>query len=281
MAEKITCDPANPRGDGVVDVWQEKCTVRFGSIDKSDKMTLDAVFKFFQEAAICHAENLGVGREDMARTKQGWILSRITVLIDKRPNYWETVTVKSWPRGFEKLFAIRDYQIIDSNNNAVVSARSGWLIVDMDKRRPLRPQAVMDAMPQNEGFNALSPEVCAITGLAERSDLQKVSERKALYTDVDYNGHVNNVRYIEWIQDTLDPQLLEKAKKIRIDINYLNEILSGETAEIFSAPIQDDDFAAKAAGAAETAGTNQAFAFEGRKTENGQAAFRAELRIYL
>jgi len=270
MAESIMCDPANPKGTGIVDVWQEKCNVRFGSIDKSDKLTLDAVFKFFQEAAICHAENLGVGREDMARTKQGWILSRITVLVDKRPNYWETITVKSWPRGFEKLFAIRDYQITDSNGSAVVSARSGWLIVDIEKRRPLRPQAVMDVLPQNEGFNALSQDACAITGLAERNDLQKKAERKALYTDVDYNGHVNNVRYIEWIEDTLDLQLLEKSQKMRIDINYLNEILSGETVEIFSAPIQED-----------TSGANHAFAFEGRKSETGQAAFRAELRIFL
>ncbi|GBU27675.1 hypothetical protein R84B8_01212 [Treponema sp. R8-4-B8] len=70
----MNCDPANPKGTGIVDVWQESAPVRFGAIDKSDRLTLDAVFNFFQEAAICHAENLGVGREDMARTGQVWII---------------------------------------------------------------------------------------------------------------------------------------------------------------------------------------------------------------
>jgi len=265
MAEIKNCDPANPKGTGFVDVWQETAPVRFGAIDRSDRLTLDAVFQFFQEAAICHAENLGVGREDMARTKQAWILSRMSVLVKRRPKYFETIKIRTWPRGGEKLFVIRNYEIRDNNDTAVVSSRSAWLVVDMEKRRPLRPQTVMEGIPLNEGLESLAPEENGAASLAERGDLQKAAERMALYTDIDYNGHVNNVRYVQWIEDTLDPQLLEKADKMRLDINYLNEILLGEVVDIFSAPVL---------------GENNAYAFEGRKKESGQAAFRAELRLY-
>ena len=258
----MTCNPADPKGSGFVDIWQETLPVRFGAIDRSDRLTLDAVFQFFQEAAICHAENLGVGREDMARTGQAWILSRMSVLVDRRPNYCETITVRSWPRGGEKLFAMRNYDIRDEDDKAVVSARSAWIILDMEKRRPLRPQFIMDNLPQNEGIDSFPLDAGGTAALAERGNLQKAADRKALYTDIDYNGHVNNVRYIQWIEDTLDPQLLEKANKMRFDINYLNEILGGETVEILSTSIDNEN----------------AFAFEGRK--NGQAAFRAELRLY-
>jgi acyl-ACP thioesterase len=268
----MKCDPANPKASGIVDVWQEIFPVRFGVIDKSDRLTLDAVFQLFQEAAISHAENLGVGREDMARTGQVWILSRISVLVDRRPKYCETVTVRSWPRGGEKLFAMRDFDIRDKDDIAAVSARSAWIIVDMEKRRPLRPQSVMDNLPKNEGLNALAPEAGGTAALAERNGLQKAAERKALYTDVDYNGHVNNVRYVQWIEDALDPRLLEKAEKMRLDINYMNEILGGETIEILTAPVEDENSGSPAAASA--------FAFEGRKKETGQAAFRAELRLW-
>jgi acyl-ACP thioesterase len=224
------------------------------------------VFQFFQEAAISHAENLNVGREDMARTGQVWILSRMSVLVERRPKYCETVTVRSWPRGGEKLFAMRNYDIRDKDDVPVVAARSAWLIVDLEKRRPLRPQSVMDSLPKNEGLDSLPPEAGGAASLKERDNLQKAAERKALYTDVDYNGHVNNVRYIQWIEDSLDPLLLEKAEKMRFDINYLHEILGGETVEIMSAPVENDE-------------CKDAFAFEGRKTD-GQAAFRAELRLW-
>ena len=260
-------DTSNPKGSGIVDIWQELVPVRFGLIDKSDRLTLDAVFQLFQEAAISHAENLGVGREDMARTGQVWILSRMSVLVNRRPNYRETVTVRSWPQGWEKLFAIRNYEIRDRDNIAVVSSRSAWIIIDIEKRRPLRPQAVMDFLPQNEGIYALPQEAKGAAGLEERGNLKKAAEIKALYTDLDYNGHVNNVSYIKWIEDTLEPQVLEKAGKMRLDINYLQEILDGETVEIMSAPVVDD--------ACQTA-----FAFEGRKIECGQAAFRTELRLW-
>ena len=267
----MMCNAANPKGSGMVDVWQETYPVRFGLIDKSDRLTLDAMFQFFQEAAISHAENLYVGREDMSRTGQGWVLSRISVMADRRPNYGETITVRSWPRGGEKLFALRDFDIRDKDDIPVVSARSGWLIVDLEKRRPIRPQSVMDNLPQNEGLNALSWGPAA---LAEQSILKSaeasVTKRKALYTDVDFNGHVNNVSYIKWIEDILEPQFLERASKMRLDINYTNEIICGEAVELLSAPIQD----------ANGGGAN-AFAFEGRKTETGQTAFRAELRLYV
>jgi len=263
----MTCNPANPKGTGIVDIWQETYPVRFGSIDTSDRLTLNAMFQFFQEAAISHAENLGVGREEMARTGQVWILSRMSVLVERRPKYGEIITVRSWPRGGEKLFAIRNYDILGKDGNALVSARSAWLIVDIEKHRPLRPQAIMENMPANEGLDSLPPEEKGTAGLAERGNLQKAAQRKAVYSDMDFNGHVNNVRYIQWIEDTLDPLLLGKAEKMRFDINYLNEVRGGETVEILSAP------------AAEEENYSSAFAFEGRKIENGQAAFRAELRI--
>jgi acyl-ACP thioesterase len=260
----MTCNAADPKADGIVDIWQETLPVRFGAIDRSDRLTLSAVFQFFQEAAISHAENLGVGREDMAKTGQVWILSRMSVLVDRRPNYRETITVRTWPRGGEKLFAIRDFDILGKNGSAAVSARSAWVILDMEKRRPLRPQSVMDALPQNEGINALPPDCAGPSGLEERGNLQKAGERAALYTDIDYNGHVNNVRYIQWIEDTLGPQVLESAEKMRLDINYMNEILAGEAVEILYAPIENEKLS---------------FAFEGRKKESGQPAFRVELRL--
>jgi acyl-ACP thioesterase len=249
-------------------VWTERCLIRFSAIDKSDSMTLDSIFNFFQEAAISHAENLGVGRQAMAQSNQVWMLSRMSVKVDRRPRYGETVTVRTWPRGAEKLFTYRDYDILDADGQAAVRARSSWIIIDINKRRPMRPQTLVDTMPHNEGLDALP----AAIGLEENPSLQKCREHPALYTDVDYNGHVNNISYIRWIEDAINPELLEQAKQMRLDINYLNEVLRNEITGIWAAPIEITPIAG------ETPPPAQAFAFEGRK-EN-QAAFRAELRLW-
>jgi acyl-ACP thioesterase len=245
-------------------IWSENCAVRFNAIDASDSLTLNAALDFFQEAAISHAQNLGVGREAMAQANQVWILSRMSVWVARRPRYGETVTVRTWPRGGEKLFALRDYDIRGADTNPAICARSCWIIIDIEKRRPVRPQSVMESMPLNEGLDALD----AAVALAENPSLQKTSERRALYTDMDYNGHVNNVSYIRWIEDAMDPALLETAKQMRLDINYLNEVVLNDLIGIRMAPLE--------AGS----GAHHAFALEGRKEQENQPAFRAELRLW-
>jgi acyl-ACP thioesterase len=253
-----------------MDIWTETYPVGFTAVDESDGLTLAAAFDYFQEAAIRHAENLGVGRDPMAALGQGWVLSRISVAMRRRPRQTEPVTVRTWPRGWEKLFAIRDFDIQDGDGTPLAIARSRWLIVDLEKRRPLRPQAIMGKLPLNEGLDAL-PE--GGKGLDPVLGMERAAERTAVYSDIDFNGHMNNARYVQWIQDITEPGTLGQAKAMRLDINYLREVKLGETLELWKAPLPE-----------QSPGQNPfrggvSLAVEGRR--DGEAAFRAELRLDL
>jgi acyl-ACP thioesterase len=250
----------------MIDIWREEFTVKFGAVDRSDRLTLAAVFDMFQELAINHAENLGAGRGALAAARQGWVLSRMSVVVDSRPKWGETLTARSWPRGADRLFAVRDYDI-QSGDRTLARGRGDWLILDLDRRRPLRVQPVIGNFPQNNGIDALPGSPPALDA---RENLEKAGERRAAYSDIDYNGHVNNARYILWIQDLAGAEILETADRARLDINYLSEILYGETIELWSAGI-DPAFPGGDYGCA--------LAFEGRRASGGQAVFRAELRI--
>jgi acyl-ACP thioesterase len=189
-------------------------------------MRLDAAFDLFQEAAMNHAEYLGVGKAAMLEKGEVWILSRMSLVFEKRPTFLQNVTVRSWPRGSNHLFAVRDYDIRDEADTVLARARSGWLILDAEHHRPMRPEAVMSQFPKNEGLDAL---LDGAGGLKAHPNLAKAGTHTACYTDIDGNGHVNNARYIEWIQNALDAALLTKANELRIDVNYLNETKLGET----------------------------------------------------
>jgi acyl-ACP thioesterase len=243
----------------MLNFWEGSFPVHFSAIDKSDRLTLAAAFDYFQEAAINHAEHIGIGREAMAQAGQAWILSRMSVVFARRPAYREPIVVRSWAKGWEKLFALREYDIRDASGNIIVQGSSSWIILDIEKRRPLRPQSIMDALPLNKDLDGL---LGGAVGIEAAKNLQKSGERRALYSDIDYNGHVNNIRYIEWIQDIADPELLENADKMRLDINYLGELKLGEVAELWTAPQE---------------AASPALAFEGCREE--QAVFRAKLLL--
>ncbi|MCL2008521.1 MAG: thioesterase [Treponema sp.] len=259
-----------------MDIWRETTTVRFECIDRSDRLTLTGIFGYFQEAAINHATVLGVGREAMETSKQGWVLSRLSLFVKRRPRYRETIEVSSWPRRWDKLFALRDYAIKDDTGDMLVRGRSAWLVLDIEKRRPLRAQTVMEPMPPNEGIDAF-PEGAA--GLRIVDNLEKAGERIALYSDIDYYGHANNVRYVQWMQDASDIDIHTNASQIRLDINYLSEVLPGQTVEIWSAPIAE--FPGPGSSKAHPDPQGPSFAFEGRRPgaagEPATAVFRAEL----
>ncbi|MDR2181133.1 MAG: acyl-ACP thioesterase [Treponema sp.] len=259
-----------------MDIFSEKLKVRFADIDASDTLTIAATFDYFQEAAISHAEILGVGRDAMTTGGQVWVLSRLSVFMERRPRFGEPVTVRSWPRGPNRLFAVRDYDILGENGEPAVRGRGAWLILDLEKRRPLRPQQATERLPRNEGIDSLpgpAPGNEAPPGLAASSPPPAAS-RRVCYSDIDYNGHMNNTRYIQWIQDLMENSVLENARQIRLDINYLAEARFGETLDLFRGNC--------AAPCADTAGAPSrpacAFALEGRRAESGEAVFRAELR---
>jgi acyl-ACP thioesterase len=271
--------PSNTGTTGTFNVFSEKRTVRFGNIDRSNTLTVASTFDFFQEAAISHAEALGVGRDMMTQAGRVWVLSRIGMFMERRPRCGEILTVRSWPRGLHKLFAVRDYDILDAGGASIVRGRSGWLILDMEKRRPLRPETALDSpLPLNEGLDALpagGADNEVPSGLAARLNAENPAAvkmtRAARYSDIDYNGHMNNARYIQWIQDALDPEIFENARQIRLDINYLAEVKPGEIIDLLTLP-----FALGADAAAGYPGLPRAaFAVEGRR--GGENVFRAEL----
>ncbi|MDR1178031.1 MAG: acyl-ACP thioesterase [Spirochaetaceae bacterium] len=238
-------------------ILEESITVPFSGVDKTNRMKLSTAFDFFQDAANNHAENLGVGREEFERAGHVWILSRMSVFMERRPKWNEELVMRTWPRGTAKLFAIRDYELEDSKGKSVVRGRSGWIIADIKNHRPLRPETLAEKLPRNEGRDALpdgAGTVPAITG-----DTVKAVERRAAYSDIDMNGHVNNARYIEWIEDAVDPELLYGAEQLRLDINYTSEVMPGETIALW------------------TSGGGPVI-IEGRKAGADQTAFRAGIR---
>jgi len=136
----------------------------------------------------------------------------------------------------------------------------------------------VDALPHNTGRDAFP---AGSVGLNPRENLEKNAERSAQYSDIDFYGHANNARYIQWIQDVTDMESLTKASQIRLDINYLSEVMPGDTVELWTAPIKDpvpNGIETEILKRDYPSSPGLSFAYEGKRPGSGQAVFRAELR---
>ena len=206
-------------------VWEQNFIVRSYDVDPGWKLKLSTLFSYMQEAAVNHSYDLGVGYHDLEKSGMFWVLSRIKVRIKRMPGWKDAVTVKTWPKGRDRLFALRDFVVLDANNDAVISVTSLWLLIKKDNRRPQRIQSLPVPLPENQGIHAFEESLEKIKPF----DAQEPNHtRQVLPDDLDVNYHVNNARYIDWIMDCFDPSFSTANTLKTIQVNYLDEAMYKE-----------------------------------------------------
>ena len=64
---------------------------------------------------------------------------------------------------------------------------------------------------------------------------------KVVWSDIDTNGHVNNVKYVVWALDILDYELVSKNPIKELLVNFDSEVLPGQNVELFKVVEHTDD----------------------------------------
>jgi acyl-ACP thioesterase len=217
---------------------ERKYPVNVFDTDHTGRMSLGSLFNYFQDLAGRHASVLGFGREHLMTNGFIWVLSRMSVEIERLPLSWDEVTVRTWPRGTDTIFAIRDLEMYDSDNKRIAAASSSWVIVDYQTRKLQRPDKALSFL------NATFPETRALDANAVkvppvREDQRTVTEMTASLGDIDVNLHVNNARYIHWVTGTYDTQFLSAHSPCKVEVNYLSEGYRGDLINIITAADAD------------------------------------------
>lgn len=168
-----------------------------------DQVGLDGVASLLQEAAWQHARRLGFAFTEEEATFF-WVLHRIRVQFHRRPHWNEVVDVTTWPSGMERLYALREFHIDGQDGSRLVDVSSAWIILDAVRRRPVRPENQLPA-DRIDPERLLDLPVGKLSGILQddaRLDGDHHRWHVVRPSDTDRNRHVNNARYVQWIQDT-------------------------------------------------------------------------------
>jgi medium-chain acyl-[acyl-carrier-protein] hydrolase len=186
------------------------------------QVNLYSLFNYMQDIASDHAVKLGFGRDDLMRDNRFWVLSRMYACITEYPLWEETITIRTWPNGTDKLFALRNYEVIYLDGRKIASGTSSWLILDRTTKKVQRPDTVLTQynptiQPENSQLRYASKiEPSAEDGVKSPVYRIKVS-------DIDVNLHTNNVQYLKWVCDTYSLDFVTRNVPQSAEINYLAE----------------------------------------------------------
>lgn len=174
-----------------------------------------------QEAAWTNATSLGFSTIDLMQNNITWVMNRMRVEIHRLPGHQEQVKVETWPAGMDKYFTKRDFKVWDAQGELLVEATSNWLVMDIDSRKLIAiPEYIHEA-----GFVVDRNNVAPITDKV-KYEQDRTTHTRAIqvsWFDIDINDHVNNIKYYQWLLDSLGGAYLEQHRLKKIDITFKHE----------------------------------------------------------
>lgn len=207
-------------------VFTENVKVRYSEMDFDLVLKPAVLLHFLQDMASDNAESLGFGYSYIIKKNLAWFLLKYRMEFEDYPEKVYDLTLTTEPRGYNKLFAFRNFTI-NNGEKLLGKVSSMWALVDIDSKSIVH---VGDALENNPG---MPPYVKRDDDLVfekikppENVDAEKIFEIR--FDDIDVNKHVNNANYIIWAFESLDFNFRSDKKLKTLDMVFKKEIKYGE-----------------------------------------------------
>lgn len=208
-------------------IYRRKFTITSSECDPFGRIKPAAILSIMQEVAGAHCQGTPVDWPALAEKNLFFAITRQHVQITRLPRHGETITVETWPGKTSRVAYPRNTVACDEKGNELFRAISLWVLMDMTTRAMVLPGKsgiLLDGSVQGGEL-----PVPASIGLAE---LKAAAHRQVCYSELDRNLHMNNCRYMDWVQDLL-PSAFHKGHPIGdFTICYLSEAREADRVEL-------------------------------------------------
>ena len=204
------------------------------AVDCYGRMKTSMILFLAQEVAGQHCVSLAVDYDTLAAKRMFWAVTRHRVQITRLPHRGETIRIETWPMPTTRVAYPRSVVAYDANGNECFRAISIWVLMDLDKRSMILPgKSGISVVGTLRGMELDSP-----SGLVAKV-LQNRRSRQVCFTDLDRNGHMNNTKYLDWVDDLLPSRFHEQHSPKEFTVCYLSESRAGQTLDISWDFLQD------------------------------------------
>lgn len=196
-----------------------KSVVQPEDIDLSGLSTVPSLYRKIISAVGINIRKEGYGVDVMAQLGLTWALARCGIEIRHRPSLYSELTVEVWKGHEDGVCYGRNIEIRDGTGEMIGCGITDWCVLDRITHRPvvtrlkspLESREVRCDKPKHIRLFNGEKEVSGIAG----------------YSECDFNGHLNNCRYVDWFFNLLPDNVTSQTRPLRIDINFKSEIMRG------------------------------------------------------
>ena len=216
--------------------------------DFSGRLFMGHLGNHMLNAADFHSTHRGFGMKRLMTIKRSWVLSRLAIEMTEMPTQYTKFNVETWVESAMRYFTSRNFAVVgtepegDDSSSLLVPpsstkvygyGRSIWAMIDTETRQPTDIFSIDDGAINNW---IVKDKPCPIDkgGRVKMSDdAQLVRTIDTYYNDVDINGHINSVKYIEHILDLWPLDWYRTHSIRRFEIAYVAEAHAGDRLSFF------------------------------------------------
>ena len=196
-------------------------------VNSADRLKNSRLLAIMQEIAGEHSALLGADRSALEDRKLFWAVIRHRVQITRLPKSGETIRVCTWPMPTTRTAYPRATVAYDAEGRELFRGISLWILMDMETRAMVLPGksgvAVVGSMQGNE---------LTLPGSLLPQKLPNREDRAVRFSDLDLNGHMNNCRYMEWVDDLLPAEFHRTHSPKELLVCYLSEAREAEQMQL-------------------------------------------------
>lgn len=224
-------------------VYKQTFIIRSYEIGPDKTATMETLMNLLQETALNHVTTSGLAGNGFGATREMslknliWVVTRVHVQVDKYSSWGDIVEIDTWvdaagKNGMRRDWIIRDYR----TRNIITRATSTWVTMNRETRKlskipdevrqEVEPFYIDRYVFENddddpEKINKLTDETADIiqSGLVPR------------WNDMDANQHVNNVKYIGWILESVPLNMLQDYDLTSMTLEYRRECRQANVLE--------------------------------------------------
>ena len=210
--------------------------------DFSGRMFLGHLGNQMLNAADFHSTDRGFGMKYLMTINRSWVLSRLAIEMEEMPTQYERFTIETWVENAMRFFTSRNFCVSDGNGRIYGYGRSIWAMIDTDSRQPCDIYSIDNGAIKNW---IVDDKPCPI----EKGGRVKLSENVKLfktievnYNDIDINGQVNSVKYIEHVLDLWDIDWYRQHRLKRFEIAYVAEAHQGDLLNFYREQTAENEY---------------------------------------
>ena len=208
--------------------FEQKYRTSWHDTDAYRRVRPTQLLVYMQETSNQHMQSLGQSL-DAIRDEMGlaFLLSKIKLAIYKPLYSYEDISVETWTTE-SKGFSFNRFYTIKRGQELIAAADTTWALLSLTEGRLCKADEFDFGFENDAIIDIGLPSRFRVP---KTELLEPLGERKIVYSDLDYNMHMNNTKYADMLCDFIPYEKIPDIKGI--SLSYIHEAAFEDTVKIF------------------------------------------------